>query len=299
MELIRENYITFPENAAFLKKIFPQDDEKYYYSFLKYDPFFAPNNIYSIKNRNQTVATLWCLPRQFVDNERTILAAGIANVATDPSFRGQGLAGQLMDKVLKEAEIQKFEFLILVTEIPEYYKRWGFQEIGKYKVVIEPPTTGKYPITCQKIPYESILDWYSSFYQSFQVIAPFRNLAYMRGMEEWNQWSSMFNYNEKKASWSLLENEIGQSVIFYGLDREKYFKVFEIIWDKNIDKNGLLMLLNGWAYHLGKDIHLDLPLLVINYLGLETKKDPKDTVMVKTFSEIDLKRLYLPVPDYF
>ena len=43
MELIRENYITFPENAAFLKKIFPQDDEIYYYSFLKYDPFFAPD----------------------------------------------------------------------------------------------------------------------------------------------------------------------------------------------------------------------------------------------------------------
>ena len=208
MELIRENYITFPENAAFLKKIFPQDDEKYYYGFLKYDPFFTPKNIYSIKNMNQTVATLWCLPRQFVDNERTILAAGIANVATDPSFRGQGLAGQLMDKVLKEVEIHNYEFLILVTEIPEYYKRWGFQEIGKYEIVIEPPSTGKNPITCQDIPYESILDWYSSFYQSFQVIAPFRNLAYMRGMEEWNQWSSMFNYNEKKASWSLLENEM-------------------------------------------------------------------------------------------
>jgi hypothetical protein len=79
----------------------------------------------------------------------------------------------------------------------------------------------------------------------------------------------------------------------------EYFKVFEIIWNKNIDKKGLLMLLNGWSYHLGKDIHLDLPLPVINFLGLEAKKDPKDTVMVKTFSEIDLKRLYLPVPDYF
>ena len=299
MELIRENYITFPENAAFLKKIFPQDDEKYYYSFLKYDPLFAPNNIYSIKNRNQTVATLWCLPRQFVDNERTILAAGIANVATDPSFRGQGLAGQLMDKILKEAEIQKYEFLILVTEIPEYYKRWGFQEIGKYEIVIEPPSTGKNPITCQDIPYESILDWYSSFYQSFQVIAPFRNLAYMRGMEEWNQWSSMFNYNEKKACWSLLENEIGQLAIFYGLDRGEYFKVFEIFWDKNIDKKDLLMFLQDWAYHLGKNIRFDSPLPVINYLGLEAKKDLKETVMVKPYGDIDINRIYLPVPDFF
>ena len=118
-ELIRDNYITFPENAAFLKKIFPQDDEKYYYSFLKYDPLFAPNNIYSIKYKKQTCATLWCLPRQFVDNDRTILAAGIANVATDPHFRGQGLAGQLMDKILKEAEIQKYELDVYKRQVYE------------------------------------------------------------------------------------------------------------------------------------------------------------------------------------
>ena len=299
MEIVRETYTTFPENAAFLKKIFPQDDEKYYYGFLNYDPLFSPDNIYSVKNRNQTIATLWYLPRLFFDKERMVLSAGIANVATDPAFRGQGLAGQMMEKVLKEAEIQKYEFLILVTEIPEYYKRWGFQEIGKYKVVIEPPTTGKYPITCQNIPYESILDWYSSFYQSFRVIAPLRNLAYMKGMKEWNQWSSMFNYNGKKADWFLLKNEIGQSAILYGLDKGDYFKVFEIFWDKNIDKKDLLMLLQDWAYHLGKGIRLDLPLPVINYLGLETKKDPKDTVMVKPYGDIDINRIYLPVPDYF
>ncbi|QPM67690.1 GNAT family N-acetyltransferase [Atribacter laminatus] len=299
MEIIRETYTTFSENAEFLKKIFPQDDEKYYYDFLKYDPFFHPNNIYSIKNRNQTIATLWCLPRLFIDSKRTILAAGIANVATNPSFRGQGLAGQLMEKALKKAEVQNFEFIILVTKIPEYYKRWGFQKIGKYEGVIEPSTTGKYPITCQNIPYENILDLYISFYQDFQAIAPLRNLAYMKGMKEWNQWSSMFNYNGKKADWFLLRNEIGQSAIFYGLDREENFKVFEIIWDKNIDKKDLLALLHNWAYQLGKNIHLDLPLPVINYLRLEANKDDKDTVMVKPYEDIDINRLYLPVPDYF
>jgi N-acetylglutamate synthase-like GNAT family acetyltransferase len=299
MEIIRETYTTFRENTVFLKKIFPQDDEKYYYGFLQYDPLFSPNHIYSIKNRNQTIATLWCLPRLFLDNERMVFATGIANVATDPSFRGQGLAGQLMEKVLKVAEIQNFEFLILVTEIPDYYKRWGFQEIGKYEIVIEPPTTNKNPITCQNIPYENILDSYRSFYQGFQIIAPFRNLTYVRGMEEWNQWSSMFNNNGKKAGWFLLKNEIGQSAIFYGLDREVYFKVFEIIWDKNIDKKDLLTLLQDWAYHLRKSIHLDLSLPVITYLELEAKQDPKETVMVKPYGDIDISRTYLPVPDYF
>ena len=299
MEIIRETYTTFPGNTGFLKKIFPQDNEKYYYGFLNYDPLFSPNHIYSINNRNQTIATLWCLPRLFIDNERMIFAAGIANVATDPSFRGQGLAGRLIEKVLKEAEIQKFEFLILVTEIPEYYKRWGFQEIGKFEIIIEPPTTSKNLITCQNIPYENLLDTYKSFCQSFRIIAPLRNLAYMRGVEEWNQWSSMFNYNGKKAGWFFVENGIGNSAIFYGLDKEEYFKGLEIFWDKNIDKKDLLTLLQDWAYHLGKDIRLNLPLPVIHYLGLEAKKDLKDTVMVKPFSKIDLKRLYLPVPDYF
>ncbi|NLJ39510.1 MAG: GNAT family N-acetyltransferase [Candidatus Atribacteria bacterium] len=299
MEIIRETYETFPKNAEFLKKIFPKDDEKYYYSFLKYHPFFTPYHIYSIKGSNQTLATLWCLPCLFIDNERMILAAGIANVATDPDFRGQGLAGQLMEKVLKEAEIQKYKFLILITEIPEYYKRWGFQEIGKYEVVIESPAIAKYPITCQNITYENILDTYRSFYQDFQMITPFHNLAYMRGREEWNQWSSMFHNNGGKAGWFLLKNEIGHFTIFYGLDREEYFKVFEIIWDKKIDKKGLLMLFQDWAYHLGKEIHLDLSLPVANYLGLKASKDPKETVMVKSYGDIDINRIYLPVPDYF
>lgn len=299
MEIIRETYETFPKNAEFLKKIFPKDDEKYYYSFLQYDPLFSPNHIYSIKYINQTIATLWCLPRLFIDNERMILAAGIANVATDPDFRGQGLAGQLMEKILKEAEKQKYEFLILITEISEYYKKWGFQEIGKYEIVIEPPNAGKYSITCQDVPYENILDSYKSFYQDFQMITPLHNWTYMRGVEEWNQWSSIFSYNEKKTGWFLLTNGIGHLAFFYGLDKIEYFKVFEIFWDKNIDKKDLLTLLQDWAYHLGKDIHLNLSLPVANYLVLKANRDLKETVMVKPYGDIDINRIYLPVPDYF
>ena len=299
MEIVRETYTTFPENAAFLKKIFPQDDEKYYYGFLNYDPLFSPDNIYSVKNRNQTIATLWYLPRLFFDKERMVLSAGIANVATDPAFRGQGLAGQMMEKVLKEAEIQKYEFLILVTEIPGYYQRWGFQEVGKYEVIIELPSTGKYQITYQNISYENILDAYKLFYQGFQMKVPFRNLVYMKGMEKWNQWSAMFNYKGKKADWFLLKDEASRSLIFYGLDKGEYFKVFEIFWDKNIDKNDLLTLLYNWAFHLKKNIHIDLARPIIDYLGLKAKKDSKNTVMIKPCRDIDLKRVYLPVPDYF
>ena len=79
----------------------------------------------------------------------------------------------------------------------------------------------------------------------------------------------------------------------------EYFKVFEIFWDKNIDKKDLLALLHNWAYQLGKNIHLDSPLPVINYLRLEAKKDLKETVMVKPYGDIDINRIYLPVPDYF
>ena len=56
----------------------------------------------------------------------------------------------------------------------------------------------------------------------------------------------------------------------------------------------LLALLHNWAYQLGKNIHLDLPLPVINYLRLEANKDDKDTVMVKPYEDIDINRLYLP-----
>ena len=45
-----------------------------------------------------------------------------------------------------------------------------------------------------------------------------------------------------------------------------------------------------------EDIHSVACCLLIIWIGT---KRIEDTVMVKTFSEIDLKRLYLPVPDYF
>jgi len=299
MEIVRETYTTFPENAAFLKKIFPQDDEKYYYNFLNNDPLFSPSNIYSIKNKNQTIATLWFLPRLFLEKERMVLSAGIANVATDPAFRGQGLASQLVEKALKEAEAQNVEFLILVTAIPAYYQRWGFQEIGKYEMIIEPSSTGKYQITYQNIPYENILDTYKLFYQGFQMKVPFRNLVYMKGMEKWNQWSAMFNYKGKKADWFLLKDEASRSLIFYGLDKGEYFKVFEILWDENIKKEELVSLLHNWAYYLKKNIHIDLAHPIIDYLGLKAEKDSKNTIMIKPYWDIDLKWVYLHAPDYF
>jgi len=46
-------------------------------------------------------------------------------------------------------------------------------------------------------------------------------------------------------------------------------------------------------------VQVSLPLSVIADLGLKTDKDPKNTVMVKPFREIDIRRIYLPVPDFF
>jgi len=51
MEIQRGTYATFPQNAFFLKKIFPQDDEKYYYGFVNHNPFFSPKTVFSIRRK--------------------------------------------------------------------------------------------------------------------------------------------------------------------------------------------------------------------------------------------------------
>jgi len=298
MKIHQETHATFSKNASFLKKIFPQDDEKYYYGFLNHDPLFSPRTIFSMKNQEQIVATLWYLPRLFLDGERILTAAGIANVATDPEFRGQGLAARLMERALKEAEIQPADFLILVTEIPKYYEKWGFQEMGKYHAIIKPEhSTNRASI--EPVAHKNILDIYEAFYRHFHLIVPFRNMAYMTGMMEWNQWSLLFNTHEEKSKWWQFIVDSGDSVIVYGMDRGEHFEIFEILWGETTDTKRVVSILHGLAYQLGKEVYISLPLTIINILDLEIHKNPKNTVMVRAYRDIDLQRIYIPVPDYF
>src|SRR5579862_9865449 len=59
-------------------------------------------------------------------------AGALHAICTKATHRGKGLASQLIQEVLKWAENQ-YEFIILFTEIPQFYERLSFKSIQEYR----------------------------------------------------------------------------------------------------------------------------------------------------------------------
>jgi amino-acid N-acetyltransferase len=75
------------------------------------------------------------------DDGRVVAVAGLEvhgedgllrSVAVDPAYRGQGLAGRLVDAVLERAALLKLRDLyLLTTTAAAYFARHGFAECGR------------------------------------------------------------------------------------------------------------------------------------------------------------------------
>jgi predicted GNAT family N-acyltransferase len=63
-----------------------------------------------------------------------IFLAVVLDVIVEPSYRGSGLGGRLMDELLRRPELADVESVELVCqpELVDFYRRWGFtDEIGR------------------------------------------------------------------------------------------------------------------------------------------------------------------------
>lgn len=58
--------------------------------------------------------------------------AALHTICTNTTYRGQGLASQLIQEALQWAE-KRYEFVILFTGIPKFYEKLSFQSIQEYR----------------------------------------------------------------------------------------------------------------------------------------------------------------------
>jgi predicted N-acetyltransferase YhbS len=184
MEIRRGTFQDFEKVVELLRLVFPQDERGYYFSFLRFDPFFHPRDVWLAVSGEEVVSCLFLLRRLFSDGKRLLLGGGIANVATHPDFRGRGLASSLLQEAIAQAKKDGLSFLLLVTEIPAFYERFGFQDLGKFVARIEPQDYG---LSLSGVRGEEILSTYEAFYRSMGLLVPFRNLGYLRGLRVWNR----------------------------------------------------------------------------------------------------------------
>jgi predicted N-acetyltransferase YhbS len=283
MEIRRGTFQDFEKVVELLRLVFPQDERGYYFSFLRFDPFFHPRDVWLAVSGEEVVSCLFLLRRLFSDGERLLLGGGIANVATHPDFRGRGLASLLLQEAIAQAKKDGLSFLLLVTEIPAFYERFGFQDLGKFVARIEPQDSG---LSLSGVRGEEILSTYEAFYRSMGLLVPFRNLGYLRGLRVWNRYSSRFREGKTVASFRKVGGVVG-----YFLEREASIEVFDLFSKENLPN--LPQILQS----LGEPLRLFHHLVVLQHLGVPFSRD-RETVMVLYLRAFP-GEVYLPVADYF
>lgn len=283
MEIRRGTFADFERVVQLLRLVFPQDAGSYYYGFLRCDPLFHPRDVWLAVEGNEVVSCLFILRRLFFDGERFLLGGGIANVATHPAFRGRGLASSLLQEAILQSKREGLSFLILVTEIPSFYGRFGFQDLGKFVADLKPEEG--FRLTLARIQGGEILEAYEAFYRRMKLWVPFRNLGYLRGMRVWNRSSSRFREGKTVASFRQVGGMVG-----YFLEREKGIEVFDLFTREESMDSELLR-------RIGKPLRLFHHPVVFERLGIPFSRD-RETVMVLPLGAFS-GEVYLPVADYF
>lgn len=284
MEIRRGTFQDFEKVVELLRLVFPQDERGYYFGFLRFDPFFHPRDVWLAVSGEEVVSCLFILRRLFFDGERFLLGGGIANVATHPDFRGRGLASSLLQEAILQSKKEGLSFLILVTEIPSFYERFGFQDLGKFVAYLEPQEG--FRLTLSRIEEGEILDAYEAFYRRMRLLVPFRNLGYLRGMRMWNRYSSHFREGKRVASFRQVDGVVG-----YFLERERHIEVFDLFTHEDLENASVLLR------KFGKPLRLSHHPAVLEHLGVPFVRE-QEAVMVlllRAFSGA----IHLPVADYF
>lgn len=107
-----------------LCKVFELDPSRARHVFFK-EPMFDLARKWALFYDGQMVSILTTTPLKFGWGS----AYGVAGVATDPAFRGQGLAQQLIEKVIENGARSGERGCILFAHQETVYKRAGFETV--------------------------------------------------------------------------------------------------------------------------------------------------------------------------
>jgi predicted N-acetyltransferase YhbS len=90
------------------------------------DPTYRPEHSWLVTVDGQIVAHLRLFDRWMRAHETTLHIAGVGNVITARSFRGQGHSARLLRAMISEATVAGFAYSLLWTHLPDLYRRFGW-----------------------------------------------------------------------------------------------------------------------------------------------------------------------------
>jgi GNAT superfamily N-acetyltransferase len=148
-------------------------------------------------------------------------AAALHAICTKKSFRGRGLASELIREALNWAEKQ-YEFVILFTEIPKFYEKLSFQCIQEYRFHLPcKKPKGTQLLTPVVSPRDNEL-----FLSCFQNRAPTSNCVWMKDDGDIASFNTLFA--TYPAYWSLYYSHSMNGILSYEL-KGKTLHLYDVI----------------------------------------------------------------------
>lgn len=93
------------------------------------------------------IANISAFSMPLVINGLFTRAAGLQSGAVRPEYRGQGLFRSVMESALDYCDSEGFEAVVLLTDKPALYERYGFRVLPQHRFEGLPPTGGRMSTT--------------------------------------------------------------------------------------------------------------------------------------------------------
>ncbi len=108
----------------------------YFERYYEGDPFYQPGDTLGAWDDDNLVSAVHLCRRPVVWEGGSLLCGGIANVATLPEFRRQGLSRRLLAEVVAKMEQENFDFSLLGTGVPDHYAALGWAAMNAPRAVL-------------------------------------------------------------------------------------------------------------------------------------------------------------------
>lgn len=140
------------------------------------EPFFDLERKWGVFLNNKIIACLTTVPLLFGESR----GIGIAGVATDPKFRSQGIASELLKKVLNHSKTSGEGKVLLLAHQTNLYQNVGFKVLDEViSVTLDNFVVSK---TFEEIESEEV----RSIYNAWSCENPLR---LRRDQQRWQYWS--------------------------------------------------------------------------------------------------------------
>jgi predicted N-acetyltransferase YhbS len=171
-----------------LWKVVFGDGDAYFRAYLEGDPWHQDRYGQIAVAGGKIVSAVHVCRRPIRFGSEELTMGGIANVATLPEYRRQGLSSELLARCVRLMEEEGFDFSTLGTGIHRHYERHGWRRIVTPRFSLRLSAQEKPPVDDSGIETLSLEEWLRdapSVYDRFNAGLPFH---FARSPEYWNGW---------------------------------------------------------------------------------------------------------------